>query len=162
VFAVGRLLEYDPNKPLLRNKVIESLRQKFGPETDNAPSQIYWAFDEQGGRPDAARMKQLNCISIAHGNLGVAPPQGPTFPASTTIIYSPQALNPCDSFVKVKAEFSSPSADQSYVHQITLMIWDFPLERRSVEAYRAYLASLANTKSKEELEKAKQRTTPTF
>jgi hypothetical protein len=163
VFAVGRTLEYDPNQPLLRSKVVDSLRQKFGPETLDGGTQVYWAFDEQGRRPDAARMKQLNCISIAHGNLIVAPPQGPTFPAMTTIIYSPQALNPCDSFIKVNAELlSGQSLDHTYVHSITLMIWDLALERRSQEAYRAYLASAANGRSKEELEKAKQRKLPKF
>jgi hypothetical protein len=42
------------------------------------------------------------------------------------------------------------------------MIWDLALERRSQEAYRAYLASAANGRSKEELEKAKQRKLPKF
>jgi hypothetical protein len=163
VFAVGRTLEYDPNQPLLRSKVVDSLRQKFGPETLDGGTQVYWAFDEQGRRPDAARMKQLNCISRGGlGNLIVAPPQGPTFPAVTPIIYSPQALDPCDSFIKVNAELSSPGPDPTYVHRIALIIWDLALERRSQEAYRAYLASAANGRSKEELEKAKQRKLPTF
>jgi hypothetical protein len=163
VFAVGRTLEYDPNQPLLRSKVVDSLRQKFGPETLDRGAEVYWAFDEQGRRPDAARMKQLNCISRGGlGNLIVAPPQGPTFPAVTPIIYSPQALDPCDSFIKVNAELSSPGPDPTYVHRIALIIWDLALERRSQEAYRAYLASAANGRSKEELEKAKQRKLPTF
>jgi hypothetical protein len=162
VFAVGRILEYDPNQPLLRSKVVDSLRQKFGPETLDSGAEVYWAFDEQGRRPDAERMKQLNCISVGQGNLVPAPPQGPTFPAMTTIIYSPPALNPCDSFIKVNAELSSPGPDHTYVHRITLMICDLALERRSQEAYRAYLANAVNDRSKEELEKAKQRKLPKF
>src|SRR5262249_59333572 len=39
VFAVGRLLEYDQNSPLLRKEVLASLRKKYGPETDSNPVQ---------------------------------------------------------------------------------------------------------------------------
>ena len=163
VFAVGRVLEYDPNSPLLRNKVVESLRQKYGPETDNGTNQVYWAFDEQGKRPDASRMKQMNCMNIAHGSVLVAPPQGSTYNAATPVMYSPEAATPCDSFIKVNAQLDGTGGlDQTYVRRITVTIRDLALERRSQEAYQAYLASLANNKSKEELEKAKQRAAPSF
>jgi hypothetical protein len=163
VFAVGRTLEYDPNQPLLRTKIVESLRQKFGPETQDSGPQVYWAFDEQGKRPDAERMRQLNCLARTSGNLLVDAPPAATFNASTPIIYSPQAVTPCDSFIRVHAELTSGNTrGETYVNRITLLIWDLALQRRSQESYQAYLASLANAKGKEELDKAKQRTAPSF
>ncbi len=164
VFAVGRMLEYDSNSPLLRKEVLESLRRKYGPETASNPAQVYWAFDEQGRRPDASRMRQLNCMSIANGSVSVAAPPGATFSAATPVMYTPpQAASPCDSYIKVDAQLDGTSGlDQTYVRRITLMIRDLALERRSEEAYQAYLANAANAKSKEELEKAKQRKAPKF
>ena len=163
VFAVGRLLKYDPSQPLLRSQVLESLRQKYGPETGSSPQQVYWAFDEQGKRPDAARMRQLNCMSIAHGSVQVGPPPGSTFPGMTPVMYSPEAAHPCDAFIKVNAQLDGANGqDQTYVHRITVTVRDLALERRSQEAYRAYLANADARKSKDELEKARQRKVPKF
>src|SRR5260370_42566524 len=91
VLAVGRLLEYDPNQPLLRSKIMESLREKYGTETDAGNWQAFWGFDEHGGRPDAGRLKQPNFASGGNGNLFVKAPQTPTFPAPMILVYSPAA-----------------------------------------------------------------------
>ncbi|HZP63051.1 MAG TPA: hypothetical protein VFB28_06500 [Terriglobales bacterium] len=163
VFAVGRLLEYDPSQPLLRNKVAGSLHEKYGLETDTNPVLIYWAFDEQGRRPDPGRLKQLNCAGVAPANLNVAAPQGATFPAVSTLIYPLPPANACDGFVKVTAQLDGAAGqDQTYVRRITVLVWDLPLYRRAKEAYQAYLANSANAQSQAELEKAKQRTVPKF
>jgi hypothetical protein len=164
VFAVGRLLEYDPDQPLLRSKVMESLREKYGTETEDSNFQgAFWAFDEHGGRPDAARLKQLNCMSRGHGTLAVSAPQTATFPAPSILVYSPEADNGCEWLTKLNASFSSRGGlDQTYVFGISVMLWDMRLQRQTQEAYQAYLAHADTAKSKEELEKAKRRTVPKF
>jgi len=162
VFAVGRQLEYDPSKALLRTNVLESLRQKYGPETAESTVGPYWGFDEQGKHPDTAQLRQMNCMSIAHGNLMVAAPSGSTFPGATTLIYSPQAPNFCDSFIKVNATLEPFGAGPGEVGRITVMIWDMALERRTQVAYQAFLANGAAAQQRAELEKAKQRKGPDF
>jgi hypothetical protein len=163
VFAVGRLLEYDRDQPLLRSKIMESLRQKYGNETDTSNTQAFWGFDEHGGRPDAARLKQLNCMSRGHGNLLISAPQTATFTAPSILVYSPETDNGCEWLIKLNAYFSGPGGvDQTYVHSISVMLWDVRLQRQTQEAYQAYLANAGAAKSKEELEKAKQRKVPKF
>ena len=163
VFAVGRLLEYDPSQPLLRNKVAESLHEKYGLETDTNPILIYWAFDQQGRRPDPGPLKQFNCAAVAPASLNVGPPQGATYPAVSSLIYPLPPASPCDAFVKVTAQLDAAAPrDQTYVRRITVLAWDLPLYRRAKESYQAYLASGANAQSRAELEKAKQRPAPKF
>ena len=163
VFAVGRLLEYDPNQPLLRSKIMESLREKYGTETDAGNWQAFWGFDEHGGRPDAARLKQLNCGSRGHGNLVISAPQTATFPAPSILVYSPEADNGCEGLVKLNASFSGAGGvDSTYVYNVSVMLWDVRLQRQTQQAYQAYLADAGAAKSKEELEKAKQRKVPKF
>jgi hypothetical protein len=163
VFAVGRLLEYDPSQPLLRSKVLESLRQRYGPETDSGPVQVFWGFDEQGRRPEAARLKQLNCMSRGHGNLVISAPQTAAFPAPSILVYSPEADNGCEDLVKLNAYLSGPGGvDTTYVYNISVLLWDVRLQRQTQKDYQAYLANGDATKGKEELEKAKRRTVPKF
>lgn len=163
VFAVGRILDYDQNKALLKTTVLENLRQKYGAETDSGPVATYWAFDEQGKRPNAAQMRQQNCMSLGHGSLFVAAPPGTTFSGSTTVLFHPEAATPCDSFIRVLAHFEhGPDLDPTEVTHISVMIWDLALERRTEEAYQAYLLNGDDAKRKAELEKAKQRKGPDF
>jgi hypothetical protein len=161
VFAVGRQLEYDQNKPLLRSNVVNSLRQKYGPETATGTAEIFWAYDEQGRRPNTALMQQNNCMARAHFSLQVGAPQGPTFDFVTPLLYAPGPAEFCDSTVKVSAQLQGPNGSAGdYVSRITVVITDQPLARRSQEAYQAYLANGAAAKQREELEKAKQRKGP--
>ncbi|HTT33445.1 MAG TPA: hypothetical protein VMH48_07580 [Methylomirabilota bacterium] len=163
VMAVGRVLDYDPSQPLLRSNVLESLRQKYGRETENNMYLVSWVFDEHGQRFDPSRLKQLNCTSAFMPNLNVASPQGATFPAPTALIYTPQPANPCDFQIDVTAQLTGSSGqDQTYVRHILLMVWDRGLQRQTQDAYQAYLANADARKGKEELEKAKQRTVPKF
>ena len=163
VFAVGRQLEYDQNKPLLQSTVLENLRKKYGPESANGMVGPYWAFDEQGKRPDAAFVRQLNCMSIGHGSYSVMAPPSPTFSTFTPILYNPDAVHPCDSFIKVNAQLDSTNGlDKTYVHRITVTIVDMALARRSQVAYQQFLANGDEAKRKAELEKAKQRKGPDF
>ena len=163
VFAVGRLLEYDPNQPLLRSKIMESLREKYGTETDAGNWQAFWGFDEHGGRPEMVRLKQLNCMSRGHGNLMVGAPQTPTFAAPSMLVYSPEADNGCESLIKLNAYFKGRGGvDSTYIYNISLLLCDAHLQRQTQEAYQAYLANAGAAKSREELEKAKQRTLPKF
>jgi hypothetical protein len=142
---------------------MESLREKYGTETDAGNWQAFWGFDEHGGRPDAARLKQLNCMSRGHGNLMVNAPQTATFPAPSILVYSPEADNGCEWLIKLNAYFTgSGGVDSTYVYNISVLLWDVRLQRQTQQAYQAYLANAGVAKSKEELEKAKQRTVPNF
>jgi hypothetical protein len=161
VWAVGRQVEYDRNKPLLKNTVVAGLRQKYGPETDGDPRQIFWAYDEQGTRPPSGPMKTYNCLARASFNLMVAPPSAATFDYVTPLIYAPQPRTECDSLVKVIAALDSPSTPE-LVFRVTVLISDVALARRSQESYRAYLANGDAAKQKAELEKAKERKGPSF
>jgi hypothetical protein len=77
VWAIGRVLEYDPKQPLLKDNVLASLRQKFGPEIQTMGPTIFWAFDEHGVRAGEATMHNLSCINASRWNLAVAAPQAP-------------------------------------------------------------------------------------
>jgi len=163
VFAVGRQLEYDQNRPLLQSTVLENLRKKYGAESVNTMVGPYWAFDEQGKRPDAVSVRQLNCMSVGHGSYNVMAPPSPTFNTFTPILYNPEAVHPCDSFIKVNAQLDSTNGlDRTYVHRITVTIVDMALARRSQVAYQQFLANGDEAKRKAELEKAKQRKGPDF
>jgi len=164
VFAVGRLLEYDPNQPLLRSKIMESLREKYGTETDAGNWQAFWGFDEHGGRPDAVRLRQfINCTKRGHGNLIVKAPEAPTFPAPSMLVYFPEADNGCEWLIKLNAYFTGRGGlDSTYIYNISVLLWDVRLQRQTQEAYQAYLANAGAAMSKEELEKAKQRKLPKF
>lgn len=163
VFAVGRQLEYDQSKPLLRSNVANGLRQKYGAETATAPGQIFWAYDEQGKRPNQAQMQQNNCMARAHFSFGVAAPASAKFDFFTPLLYSPGPAETCDSTVKVIAQLDGPNGTNSeYVSRITVTIVDQPLARRSQDAYQAFLANGAAARQKAELEKAKQRKGPEF
>jgi hypothetical protein len=163
VFAVGRLLEYDHDQPLLRSNVLQSLREKYGPETDLGTTAVYWGFDQQGRRPDTAHLRQLNCAATGPANLIIAAPPGATFPAATPLIYPLQPDNGCNAFIKVTAELMGEGGvHETYVRRIAVMVWDLRLYRQTQEAYRAYLADAAKTEGETEVEKAKQRKVPKF
>lgn len=163
VWAVGQVFDYDPSQPLLRSKVLESLREKYGPETDANGVLAYWLFDQQGKRPDATRMRQSNCGTSGPAQLTVHAPQGVTFPAVSTLIYPVQPDSVCNAYVRVWAEMVGTNGiDTTYIHHITLMVWDLHLHRQAHEAYHAYLANRANAQNAAEMEKAKQRKTPKF
>ena len=161
VWAVGRQVEYDRNKPLLNNTVLAGLRQKYGPETDGNQRQIFWAFDEQGRRPASGPIKSSNCISRVGWNIFVAPPPAATYDYVTPLIYAPQPPNECDSLVRVDAALASPSTPE-YVYQVTVTISNVALARRSQETYQSYLRNGDAAKQKAELEKAKERKGPAF
>ncbi len=143
--------------------MLQSLREKYGPETDIGTTAVYWGFDQQGRRPDAARLRQLNCAAIGPANLIIAAPPGATFPAPTPLIYPLQPDNGCNAFIKVTAELMGEGGvHETYVRRIAVMVWDLRLYRQTQEAYRAYLANAAKTEGETELEKAKQRKVPKF
>src|SRR5262249_20823448 len=150
--------EYDPDQPLLRSKIMESLREKYGTETDAGNWQAFWGFDEHGGRPEGVSLKPLNWARPGHGNPGVSAPQTSPFPAPTLLVYSPEAENGCEWLIKLNAYFTGRGGvDSAYVYNISVLLWDVRLQRQTQEAYQAYLADAGAAKSKEELEKAKKR-----
>jgi hypothetical protein len=92
-----------------------------------------------------------------------APPQTATFPAPSILVYSPEADNGCEWLIKLNASFTgSGGLNSTYIYNISVFLWDVRLQRQTQEAYQAYLANAGAAKSKEELEKAKQRKLPKF
>jgi hypothetical protein len=92
-----------------------------------------------------------------------APPQTTTFTAPSILVYSPEADNGCEWLIKLSAYFTGRGGvDSTYIYNISVLLWDVRLQRQTQEAYQAYLARADTAKSKEELEKAKQRKLPKF
>jgi len=161
VWAVGRQIEFEQNKQLLRSTVIGGLRQKYGPVVDSNQRQQFWAFDEQGNRIESADLKTANCMNRANWSLFVTPPSDTTYDFVTPLLYAPGPRNPCDSLVEVKATLDS-LANPDFVLRVTVIVSDLGLARRSQEAYQAFLTKAATAKDKEELEKARERKGPAF
>ena len=87
-------------------------------------------------------------MSRGHGNLVINPPQTPTFPAPSILVYSPEPDNGCEWLIKLNASFSGAGGvDATYVHHISVMLWDVRLQRQTQEAYQAYLANAGAAKS---------------
>jgi hypothetical protein len=159
VWAVGRTILFEPNKQLLKSEVIAGLRQKYGREADEQYE--YWAFDEQGRRSDNAGQKGANCISRANWSLSVAPPEAATYASFTPLLYAPVPPNACSSLIEVRTELLS-SQNNGYVQQVTVIMSDLALARRSQEAYQAVLGNDEAARKKAELERARQQKGPTF
>src|SRR5215469_5305590 len=69
VWAIGRRLDYENDKPLLKENVVANLRQKYGQETA-AFDKLIWVFDHQGRPVNAAPLRVGNyCLAAAPGNL---------------------------------------------------------------------------------------------
>ncbi len=157
VWAIGRTVQLDQNKGILKSVAQDGLRQKYGTETDRD----FWAFDEQGGRPPASAMRTNSCGAV--GLLNLAPPDPVNLQPITPMIYAPEPENACSNVIAVRAQFGGVSSGSSdMVGSITVIVQDTPLARRSQQAYQAALANVDAAKRKEELEKAKQQKAPTF
>jgi len=157
VFAVGRKIEYEESKQLLKSTVRAGLLQKYGPELDDQG--MYWAFDEQGKRMDSANQFSAYCKARANWTLNVHSPEGATYGFVTPLLMVPGPANPCDSVVEVRATIDE-SPNRAYAVGLTVIVSDLALARRSQEAYQALLSTNATAKQKQELEKAKQQKAP--
>jgi hypothetical protein len=159
VWAIGRKLEWDEGKQVLKSNVIAGLQQKYGPETD--PQNHYWAFDEQGQKSANGDLRRENCAGRADWSLQVGAPEGATYPSVTPLIYGTHPQTTCNSLVEIKAQLDNGTGPE-YVKRVTVILSDLPLARRSQDAYQAYLANGDAAKRKEDLERAKQQKTPIF
>ena len=159
VWSIGRQIRYEQSKQLLKSTVINGLRQKYGPETEEQYQ--YWAFDQQGRRTENAGPKGAICRIRAKWNIPVAPPDGATYASFTPLLYTPGPLTPCDSVIEVRTQLDSPYSPE-YILNVTVMVSDLALARQSQDAYQSFLANADAAKKKEELEKAKQQKGPTF
>lgn len=162
VYAIGRRLQYPPDKPLLRENVINSLRQKYGQEASFA-QQLIWVYDRQQGKQITGPALRFNnyCLGAAPGNLIIDSPDGATFTANTVLMNPPQPESACNSYITVKAVLGT-GTPADYTPQIDLLMIDLGLSRQAQVAYQDYLRIAANAKAKEDLEKAKQRKGPVF
>jgi len=158
VWAIGRQIQYDQKKQLLKSTVINGLRQKYGPETDEQSQ--YWAFDQQGRRTENAGPTGAICRVRAKWSLQVVPPEGATYASFTPLLYNPGPPTPCESVIEVRTQLSGLSPE--YVFHVTVIVSDLALARRSQDTYQSFLANADAAKKKEDLEKAKQQKGPTF
>jgi hypothetical protein len=159
VWAIGRSIVFAQNKQVLKSKVLGGLRQKYGREADEQYQ--YWAFDEQGRRSENAGQKGANCINRANWSLPVAPPQAANFAYFTPLLTVPVPPNACTSLTEIRAELISPQNNE-YVSQVTVVLSDLALARRSQDAYQAVLSNAEAARKKNEFEKARQQKTPVF
>src|SRR6185369_2703138 len=117
VWAVGRMIEFDENKQLLKSTVITGLRQKYGPETD--VEYRFWAIDQQGGRPAEAGRQGANCALRQNWNVAVAPPQAATYASATPLMVPMGPRTMCDSLIQVRAAYDSAVQKPEYVFRVT-------------------------------------------
>lgn len=159
IWAVGRTIQFDPDKRVLKRSVVEGLRQKYGPETD--AGYRFWAFDKQGRLVADAGSKGANCATRQDWTLFPAPPESATFSYVTPLLQPVGARTLCDSLIQVRAtDDSTPSSE--YVSRVTVIISDLDLARSSQEAYRSFLANADSAKKQQEREKATERKAPVF
>jgi len=159
VWAVGRTIEFDADKQVLKRSVVDGLRQKYGPETDE--EYRFWAFDKQGRLAADAGRKGANCANRQDWTLHPARPAGATYGDVTPLLQTTGARTLCDSLIQVRANYDSP-ANPEYVIRATVVVSDMDLARSSQEAYRAFLANADRAAQQQELEKAKERKAPAF
>jgi hypothetical protein len=159
VFAVGRKVEYEESKQLLKSTVRAGLLQKYGPELDD--QSLYWAFDEQGKRIEGANQISANCKGRANWSLNIQAPEGASYAFFTPLLYTPGPVTICDSAVEVRVTLDE-SPNRNYVTGVTVLVSNRALARRTQDAYQALLSNNAAAQQKEELEKAKQQKGPTF
>ena len=162
VWAIGRRLDYDANKPLLTDNILPSLRQKYGQETA-AFTKLLWLYDHQGSPVNAAPLRVSNyCLGSAPGNLMLDAPSGARYSANTVLMNPPQPETACNSYIGLQALLNPSGAGPEYTQRIDLLMIDYGLSRQAQMAYQDYLKNAANAKAKEDLEKAKQRKGPIF
>jgi hypothetical protein len=159
VWAVGRTVEFERDKQALKSTVMAGLRQKYGPETDE--EYRFWAFDQQGRRPDEAGRKGANCATRQNWNLAVTPPRAAIYSYATPLMIPMGPRTLCDALTEVRASYDSPLGPE-YVIRVTVTVSDLSLARASQEAYQAFLANTDTAKKQRELERAKQRKGPEF
>jgi hypothetical protein len=159
VWAVGRTLVFDADKQVLKRSVVEGLRQKYGPATDE--QYHFWAFDKQGRLAADAGIKSVNCAGRQNWNLFPGPPEGATYSYVTPLLLPLSARTVCDSLVEIRATFDNGSSSE-YVSKVTVIVSDLDVARSSQEAYRGFLTNADSAKKQEEREKATDRKAPVF
>ena len=154
VFAVRRTLMFEQGKEMLKTTVVDSLRQKYGPETD--PQFHMWNFDEQGGRIAASEeYRRSGCV---HADLlGFSDPVDASAPQPLTPLpnISPK-IGQCADVTSVRTEILNASKGNEFVSGVTVTLEDTSLARRTQEAFKTYLANADATKHQEDVDKAKQ------
>lgn len=166
VWAVGRTLTFEPEHEMLKSRLVDALKQKYGPEASNELRQQlgimdrnmhFWTFDEQGARLDQVG----GCLNS--GLMNLSQPNNPSEPQPITPLLSMMARpKGCSDLTTILTQFGGSMNGSEYTNLITLTLQDTALARRSHDAYDAYLANADEAKRKEELEKAKQQKAPVF
>lgn len=166
VFAVRRTLKFDPQHEMLKSKVVDGLRQKYGPETSTEsrrslgimdPMIHFWMFNEQGARLD----RSGSCLYA--GLMNLSEPDNPSTPQPNTPLFVMSPLpNGCTDVVSVSTQLGPGNQGSDFVGVVSVIAQDTSLARRSKEAYAAYLANADEARRKADLEKAKQQKAPAF
>lgn len=170
VWAVRRSLRFDQEREMLKSTVAEGLKQKYGPETSLAGRNSqgimdrnihFWMFDELGGRLEPGS-PGAGCYQSFLMNL--SEPQDPAVPQPITPLFSMLALTRgCSDVVSIRTEpLGGGNHGQEYTSNVTVIVQDVPLARRSKEAYENYLANADAAKKQQDLNKAKQQKAPAF
>jgi hypothetical protein len=144
--------------------LLAALRQKYGKETaslgngghpaadESQIAELFWIFDERGGRvslPPKAAFPGFGTIWECFSEQ--SNPQ-PIMPVSDSDVNKHPRAPWCDSIVAIHISFNpAPIVETS----VTEMV-DWPLARRTAQAYVAWQSDLAQKAGKADLEKSKQ------
>ena len=168
-------------------QIIESLRQKYGPETvasmsnpnanPNAPD-MFWIYDGKGHLADSATGKhiQKDCANyglqpISIGNLPGPPAsqvaagavsaafsvQGPILMG----VYDPTQHLDCQGWIQIHAYASGGFLDHGVFNDsLFVSITDFGIQKRAAYALNQVLTGAANKQLQQDLNKANQQAVP--
>lgn len=159
------------------DQVLDSLRQKYGPESKLAPPMtnpnLTWVYDEQGqlASPSVAAVKIHDCgnafapVSIGQLPNPIFPPQPGVLsapivdPFTLTQSQDPAKNLPCQGWVIVTAYVAG---NMQSGFSLTVTITNGNIEKRAAVALSTVLNNVANKKRQQDLDKARQQSVPTL
>ena len=161
---VWRINRFTRNMHVNYDTLLAALRQKYGKETaslgngghpaadESQIAELFWIFDERGRRvslPPKAAFPGFGTIWECFSEQ--SNPQ-PIMPVSDSDVNKHPRAPWCDSIVAIHISFNpAPIVETS----VTEMV-DWPLARRTAQAYVAWQSDLAQKAGKADLEKSKQ------
>lgn len=158
VWAVRRILTFDPGKEPTKADVMDGLRQKYGPEL-NVSAWSYWSFGEDGRRSNMREVASNNC----GGRATMYRVDNYVTPQPNSPLPYLQPLTNCESYVSVRAQLDNGSmVNKALASSVTLIVEDTPSALRSRAAWKALVAEGNTAARQQEIDKAKQQQKPTF
>jgi hypothetical protein len=176
VWRVHRLHIF-PDRGMPRDTLLATLREKYGEETDNytplkelpsdkPPTDLWWLFDEQGGRVE--RLPPLGRDMYVHHFCSLRELGSNAYFIQWFVKDGPSPLGAfddpridmCDSSYIAAHARLVPSDMPELVKAMSVLIVNRPFASRAGTATKAWKKDIAERKYKQDIEKAKQHKKP--